>query len=71
MILLLWLLAVVAEYGKLKQFDQIGPKGQFLMEYGIFDKSKMILITLLLLQRRKSKVSKRLLFRAITQSCQV
>ena len=40
MILLIMAAGSGSRYGKLKQFDQIGPKGQFLMEYGIFDAIK-------------------------------
>ncbi|NND14988.1 MAG: UTP--glucose-1-phosphate uridylyltransferase, partial [Eudoraea sp.] len=26
-----------SRYGKLKQFDDLGPKGEFLMEFSIYD----------------------------------
>ena len=26
-----------SRYGKLKQFDELGPKGEFLLEFSIYD----------------------------------
>ena len=37
MVLLLMAAGSGSRYGKLKQFDELGPKGEFLLEYSIFD----------------------------------
>ena len=37
MTLLLMAAGSGSRYGKLKQFDDLGPKGEFLMEFSIFD----------------------------------
>ncbi|WKX78396.1 sugar phosphate nucleotidyltransferase [Zobellia laminariae] len=40
MTLLLMAAGSGSRYGKLKQFDDLGPKGEFLMEFGIYDALK-------------------------------
>ena len=40
MVLLLMAAGSGSRYGKLKQFDSLGPAGEFLMEYSIFDAVK-------------------------------
>ena len=50
MILLIMAAGSGSRYGKLKQFDGLGPNGEFLMEYSIYDAIKsgfnhMVIIT--------------------------
>ena len=37
MVLLIMAAGSGSRYGKLKQFDELGPKGEFLMEFSIYD----------------------------------
>ena len=37
MVLLIMAAGSGSRYGKLKQFDELGPNGEFLMEFGIYD----------------------------------
>ena len=40
MVLLIMAAGSGSRYGKLKQFDELGPKGEFLMEFSIYDAIK-------------------------------
>ena len=40
MVLLIMAAGSGSRYGKLKQFDELGPNGEFLMEFSIYDAIK-------------------------------
>ena len=44
-----------SRYGKLKQFDELGPKGEFLMEFSIYDAIKSGFNHIVLITKRESK----------------
>ena len=44
-----------SRYGKLKQFDELGPNGEFLMEFSIYDAIKSGFNHIVLITRRENK----------------
>ena len=44
-----------SRYGKLKQFDELGPKGEFLMEYSIYDAIQSGFNHIVLITREENK----------------
>tara|TARA_B100000989_G_scaffold297508_1_gene283467 strand:- start:1356 stop:2228 length:873 start_codon:yes stop_codon:yes gene_type:complete len=44
-----------SRYGKLKQFDELGPKGEFLMEFSIYDAIKSGFNHILLITKKDNK----------------
>ena len=72
MTLLLMAAGSGSRYGKLKQFDELGPKGEFLMEFSIYDAIEngfdhIVIIT----KAANQKVFIRLYFRAITSAYKI
>ena len=44
-----------SRYGKLKQFDELGPKGEFLMEFSIYDAIKNGFNHIVLITKKENK----------------
>ena len=44
-----------SRYGKLKQFDELGPRGEFLMEFSIYDAIKSGFKHIILITKRENK----------------
>jgi|TARA_B110000003_G_scaffold96231_1_gene98424 CTP:molybdopterin cytidylyltransferase MocA len=57
MTLLLMAAGSGSRYGKLKQFDDLGPKGEFLMEFSIFDALKNGFQHIVVITKKKIKHS--------------
>ena len=55
MVLLIMAAGSGSRYGKLKQFDELGPKGEFLMEFSIYDAIKSGFNHILLITKKDNK----------------
>ena len=55
MVLLIMAAGSGSRYGKLKQFDELGPKGEFLMEYSIYDAIQSGFNHIVLITREENK----------------
>ena len=44
-----------SRYGKLKQFDELGPNGEFLMEFSIYDAIKSGFNHIVLITKKENK----------------
>ena len=44
-----------SRYGKLKQFDELGPNGEFLLEFSIFDAIKSGFNHIVLITKKENK----------------
>ena len=55
MVLLIMAAGSGSRYGKLKQFDELGPNGEFLMEFSIYDAIKSGFNHIVLITKRENK----------------
>ena len=55
MVLLIMAAGSGSRYGKLKQFDELGPSGEFLMEFSIYDAIKSGFNHIVLITRKENK----------------
>ena len=55
MVLLIMAAGSGSRYGKLKQFDELGPKGEFLMEFIIYDAIKNGFNHIVLITKKENK----------------
>mgnify|MGYP001156788191 CR=1 FL=1 len=55
MVLLIMAAGSGSRYGKLKQFDELGPSGEFLMEFSIYDAIKSGFNHIVLITKRENK----------------
>ena len=55
MVLLIMAAGSGSRYGKLKQFDELGPSGEFLMEFSIYDAIQSGFNHLVLITRKENK----------------
>ena len=55
MVLLIMAAGSGSRYGKLKQFDELGPKGEFLMEFSIYDAIKNGFNHIVLITKKENK----------------
>ena len=55
MVLLIMAAGSGSRYGKLKQFDELGPKGEFLMEFSIYDAIQNGFNHLVLITKKENK----------------
>ena len=55
MVLLIMAAGSGSRYGKLKQFDKLGPKGEFLMEFSIYDAIKNGFNHIVLITKKENK----------------
>ena len=55
MVLLIMAAGSGSRYGKLKQFDELGPNGEFLMEFSIYDAIKSGFNRIVLITKKEDK----------------
>ena len=55
MVLIIMAAGSGSRYGKLKQFDELGPYKEFLMEYSIYDAIKAGFDHIVLITRKENK----------------
>ena len=55
MVLLIMAAGSGSRYGKLKQFDELGPKNEFLMEFGIYDAIQSGFNHIVLITKKENK----------------
>ena len=55
MVLLIMAAGSGSRYGKLKQFDELGPNGEFLMEFSIYDAIKSGFNHIVLITKSENK----------------
>ena len=55
MVLLIMAAGSGSRYGKLKQFDELGPSGEFLMEFSIYDAIQSGFNHIVLITRKENK----------------
>ena len=55
MVLLIMAAGSGSRYGSLKQFDELGPKGEFLMEYSIYDAIRNDFTKIVLVTKKKNQ----------------
>ena len=55
MVLLIMAAGSGSRYGKLKQFDELGPKGEFLMEFSIYDAIQSGFNHIVLITKKENK----------------